>query len=148
MLHTLSRIPRELNFIEHTSDIGWKEYATHIISPFFFFFWLIIVLKLSTKKEYYFGCNTGFKFFFFFCCCFRHQRAKPIIIDPAMYSKKKSDVYWVTEKRSVPSAYKLFTGKAFSISCFPFEFLFSQLLDSSCTFVCYISLKILAFSLT
>lgn len=38
MLHTLSRIPRELNFIEHTSDIGWKEYATHIISPFFFLF--------------------------------------------------------------------------------------------------------------
>lgn len=117
---------------------------------FFFFFLLIIVLKLSTKKEYYFGCNTGVKlcFFFFFFCCFRQQRAKPIIIDPAMYSKKKSDVYWVTEKRSVPSAYKLFTGKAFSISCFPFEFLFSQLLDSSCTFVCYISLKILAFSLT
>lgn len=27
MLHTLSPIPRNLNFIEHTSDIGWKEYV-------------------------------------------------------------------------------------------------------------------------
>uniref|UniRef100_A0A2N9IA34 Uncharacterized protein n=1 Tax=Fagus sylvatica TaxID=28930 RepID=A0A2N9IA34_FAGSY len=26
LLHTLSAIPRNLNFIEHTSDIGWKEY--------------------------------------------------------------------------------------------------------------------------
>lgn len=27
LLHTLSSIPRHLNFIEHTSDIGWKEYV-------------------------------------------------------------------------------------------------------------------------
>lgn len=33
LLHTLSAIPRNLNFIEHTSDIGWKEYLAH---PFFF----------------------------------------------------------------------------------------------------------------
>nr|AFK34902.1 unknown [Lotus japonicus] len=66
LLHTLSSVPRHLNFIEHTSDIGWKE----------------------------------------------DQRAKPVIIDPALYSINKSDVFWVTEKRSVPSAYKLFTGSA------------------------------------
>ncbi|XP_004508507.1 beta-glucuronosyltransferase GlcAT14B-like [Cicer arietinum] len=66
LLHTLSSIPRHLNFIEHTSDIGWKE----------------------------------------------DQRAKPIIIDPALYSVNKSDVFWVTERRSVPTAYKLFTGSA------------------------------------
>ncbi|CAK8563400.1 unnamed protein product [Lathyrus sativus] len=66
LLHTLSSIPRHLNFIEHTSDIGWKE----------------------------------------------DQRAKPVIIDPALYSVNKSDVFWVTEKRSVPTAYKLFTGSA------------------------------------
>ncbi|MBA0710263.1 hypothetical protein Golax_025250, partial [Gossypium laxum] len=63
LLHTLSTIPRDLNFIEHTSDIGWKEY----------------------------------------------QRAKPVIIDPGLYSRRKSDVFWVTEKRSVPTAYRLFT---------------------------------------
>uniref|UniRef100_A0A251SM02 Putative glycosyl transferase, family 14 n=1 Tax=Helianthus annuus TaxID=4232 RepID=A0A251SM02_HELAN len=66
LLHTLSTVPRELNFIEHTSDIGWKEY----------------------------------------------QRAKPVIIDPGLYSNKKSDVFWVSQKRSVPTAYKLFTGSA------------------------------------
>lgn len=62
----LSTLPRELNFIEHTSDIGWKEY----------------------------------------------QRAKPVIVDPGLYSLQKSDVFWITEKRSVPTAFKLFTGSA------------------------------------
>lgn len=41
----------------------------------------------------------------------RYQRAKPVIIDPGLYSLHKSDVFWVSEKRSVPTAYKLFTGK-------------------------------------
>ncbi|CAJ1944520.1 unnamed protein product [Sphenostylis stenocarpa] len=66
LLHTLSSTPRNLNFIEHTSDIGWKE----------------------------------------------DQRAKPVIIDPALYSVNKSELFWVTEKRNVPTAYKLFTGSA------------------------------------
>lgn len=30
LLHTLSAIPRNLNFMEHTSDIGWKEYVAHL----------------------------------------------------------------------------------------------------------------------
>ncbi|KAM0933316.1 putative glycosyl transferase, family 14, beta-glucuronosyltransferase GlcAT14A/B/C [Dioscorea sansibarensis] len=66
LLYTLSTIPRHWNFIEHTSDIGWKEY----------------------------------------------QRAKPVIIDPGLYSLHKSDVFWATEKRSVPTSFKLFTGSA------------------------------------
>ncbi|KAG8094699.1 hypothetical protein GUJ93_ZPchr0012g20466 [Zizania palustris] len=66
LLYALSDLPRQLNFIEHTSDIGWKEY----------------------------------------------QRAKPVIIDPGLYSLQKSDVFWITEKRSVPTAFKLFTGSA------------------------------------
>ncbi|CAI9298406.1 unnamed protein product [Lactuca saligna] len=74
LLHTLSTVPRDLNFIEHTSDIGWKEY----------------------------------------------QRAKPVIIDPGLYSLKKSDVFWVSQKRSVPTAYKLFTGSAWMMLSRPF----------------------------
>ncbi|XP_075651710.1 beta-glucuronosyltransferase GlcAT14B-like [Castanea sativa] len=74
LLHTLSAIPRNLNFIEHTSDIGWKEY----------------------------------------------QRAKPVIIDPGLYSLHKSDVFWVSEQRSVPSAYRLFTGSAWMMLSRPF----------------------------
>uniref|UniRef100_A0A5B6YK48 Putative xylosyltransferase 1-like n=1 Tax=Davidia involucrata TaxID=16924 RepID=A0A5B6YK48_DAVIN len=74
LLHILSTIPRHLNFIEHTSDIGWKEL----------------------------------------------QRAKPVIIDPGLYSLQKSDVFWVSEKRSVPTAYKLFTGSAWMMLSRPF----------------------------
>ncbi|XP_044462880.1 beta-glucuronosyltransferase GlcAT14B-like [Mangifera indica] len=74
LLHILSTIPRDLNFIEHTSDIGWKE----------------------------------------------HQRAKPLIIDPGLYSVRKSDVFWVTQKRSVPTAYRLFTGSAWMMLSRPF----------------------------
>lgn len=74
LLHTLSAIPRNLNFIEHTSDIGWKEY----------------------------------------------QRAKPVIIDPGFYSLHKSDVFWVSEQRSVPTAYRLFTGSAWMMLSRPF----------------------------
>ncbi|KAA8523023.1 hypothetical protein F0562_009446 [Nyssa sinensis] len=74
LLHILSTIPRHLNFIEHTSDIGWKEF----------------------------------------------QRAKPVIIDPGLYSLQKSDVFWVSEKRSVPTAYKLFTGSAWMMLSRPF----------------------------
>ncbi|CAH1430003.1 unnamed protein product [Lactuca virosa] len=74
LLHTFSTVPRDLNFIEHTSDIGWKEY----------------------------------------------QRAKPVIIDPGLYSLKKSDVFWVSQKRSVPTAYKLFTGSAWMMLSRPF----------------------------
>lgn len=66
LLDAFSYLPRDLNFIDHTSNIGWKE----------------------------------------------SQRAKPIIIDPGLYMSKKADVFWVTQKRSVPSAFKLFTGSA------------------------------------
>ncbi|KAG6501214.1 beta-glucuronosyltransferase GlcAT14B-like [Zingiber officinale] len=66
LLYTLSSLPRDFNYIEHTSDIGWKEF----------------------------------------------HRARPLIIDPGLYSLQKADVFWVTEKRGLPSAFKLFTGSA------------------------------------
>ncbi|GLJ31097.1 hypothetical protein SUGI_0622470 [Cryptomeria japonica] len=66
LLHTFSSFPRDLNFIEHTSDLAWKV----------------------------------------------HHRAKPIIIDPGFYMSKKTDIFWVTERRETPTAFKLFTGSA------------------------------------
>eukprot|EP00249_Psilotum_nudum_P019271 c27174_g2_i2 orf=319-1620(+) len=69
LLHVLSYLPKDLNFIEHTSDIGWKEY----------------------------------------------QRAKPIIIDPGLYQSKKSEIFWATQRRAVPDAFKLFTGSAWVV---------------------------------
>ncbi|GAB4828292.1 Beta-glucuronosyltransferase GlcAT14B [Ancistrocladus abbreviatus] len=74
LLHALSTIPRDLNFIEHTSDIGWKEF----------------------------------------------QRARPVIIDPGLYSLQKSDVFWVPEQRNIPTAFKLFTGSAWVMLSRPF----------------------------
>ncbi|KAK6931166.1 Glycosyl transferase, family 14 [Dillenia turbinata] len=69
LLHTFSFLPRDLNFIDHTSKIGWKEF----------------------------------------------QRARPIIVDPGLYSTAKSDVFWVRQRRSVPTAFKLFTGSAWVV---------------------------------
>lgn len=66
LLHVFSYLPRDLNFLEHTSDIGWKEY----------------------------------------------QRAKPIVIDPGLYLSKKTDIFWATQRRPVPNAFKLFLGSA------------------------------------
>ncbi|KAH9322350.1 hypothetical protein KI387_016989 [Taxus chinensis] len=66
LLHTFSSFPRDLNFIEHTSNLAWKV----------------------------------------------HHRAKPIIMDPGFYMSKKTDLFWVTERREIPTAFKLFTGSA------------------------------------
>ncbi|KAM3359360.1 beta-glucuronosyltransferase GlcAT14A [Capsicum galapagoense] len=74
LLHSLRSIPRYLNFIEHTSDLDWKE-------------------------EY---------------------RAKPLIIDPGLYSLNKSDIFFVEPQRSVPTAFKLFTGSAWMMLSRPF----------------------------
>ncbi|GKU97058.1 hypothetical protein SLEP1_g10242 [Rubroshorea leprosula] len=74
LLHVFSFLPRDLNFIDHTSNIGWKEF----------------------------------------------QRAKPVIVDPGLYMQKKADVFWVTQRRSVPTAFKLFTGSAWMALSRPF----------------------------
>jgi hypothetical protein len=41
----------------------------------------------------------------------RNQRAKPIIIDPGLYLSKKSDLSLTTQRRSLPTSFKLFTGR-------------------------------------
>ncbi|CAI9787605.1 unnamed protein product [Fraxinus pennsylvanica] len=44
-----------------------------------------------------------------------NQRAKPIIVDPGLYLSKKSDIAWTTQRRSLPTSFKLFTGSAWVI---------------------------------
>ncbi|KAG6416909.1 hypothetical protein SASPL_124350 [Salvia splendens] len=44
-----------------------------------------------------------------------NQRAKPIIIDPGLYLSKKSDISWTTQRRSLPTSFKLFTGSAWVV---------------------------------
>ncbi|XP_013644855.2 beta-glucuronosyltransferase GlcAT14A [Brassica napus] len=74
LLHTFSSLDRNLNFIEHTSELGWKE----------------------------------------------EKRAMPVMIDPGLYLLNKSDIYWVTPRRSLPTAFKLFTGSAWMALSRPF----------------------------
>nr|CAD1833995.1 unnamed protein product [Ananas comosus var. bracteatus] len=66
LLHVFATLPRNLNFVEHTGRLGWKE----------------------------------------------TQRAKPLVIDPGLYMTRKSDIFWVTQRRELPNAFKLFTGSA------------------------------------
>ena len=33
-----------------------------------------------------------------------------MIVDPGLYMTEKTDVFWITQRRSVPTAFKLFTG--------------------------------------
>ncbi|KAL6543271.1 hypothetical protein OROHE_010791 [Orobanche hederae] len=69
LLSTFSDLKRELNFVEHTSHLGWKA----------------------------------------------GQRAMPLIVDPGLYQTTKSDIFWVTPNRPLPTAFKLFTGSAWMI---------------------------------
>ncbi|KAH7571641.1 hypothetical protein JRO89_XS04G0110000 [Xanthoceras sorbifolium] len=69
LIHAFSELPRDLNFIQHSSHLGWKL----------------------------------------------NKRAKPMIIDPALYSLNKSEIWWVIKQRTLPSAFKLYTGSAWTI---------------------------------
>ncbi|XP_020114232.1 beta-glucuronosyltransferase GlcAT14B-like [Ananas comosus] len=40
------------------------------------------------------------------------QRAKPIIVDPGIYLSKKFDIVVTTERRELPTSFKLYTGSA------------------------------------
>ncbi|XP_047315412.1 beta-glucuronosyltransferase GlcAT14A-like [Impatiens glandulifera] len=69
LIHGFSDLPRDLNFIQHSSHLGWKF----------------------------------------------NKRGKPIIIDPALDSLNKSNLWWVIKQRPLPTAFKLYTGSAWTI---------------------------------
>ncbi|XP_047183030.1 beta-glucuronosyltransferase GlcAT14A-like [Vigna umbellata] len=69
MIQAFSQVPKHINFIHHSSQLGWKL----------------------------------------------NKRGKPIIIDPGLYSLKKSQIWWVTKQRSLPTSFKLYTGSAWTI---------------------------------
>ncbi|XP_014511037.1 beta-glucuronosyltransferase GlcAT14A [Vigna radiata var. radiata] len=72
--HVFSSVRRDLNFIEHTGDLGWKE----------------------------------------------SDRFQPIVVDPALYLARKSQIFQATEKRATPNAFKIFTGSPWVILSRPF----------------------------
>lgn len=141
-MHIFSHLPRDLNFLEHTSDVGWKEWGCnschracllyHYLCFWFHYLpiqdvnlWSIFLLSLSC----------------------RYQRARPIIIDPGLYHSKKSGVFWAKEKRVMPASFKLFMGNVFSfvLHCqIPF---FSFFLFSFCgSFQCFYALFLYTFT--
>ncbi|XP_010488505.1 PREDICTED: beta-glucuronosyltransferase GlcAT14B [Camelina sativa] len=69
LLHIMSYLPKDLNFVNHTSYIGWKE----------------------------------------------SRRLKPVIVDPGLYLVEKTDMFFASQKRELPKAFKLFSGPSFSM---------------------------------
>ncbi|TQD78214.1 hypothetical protein C1H46_036240 [Malus baccata] len=69
LLHIMSFLPKDLNFVNHSSYIGWRE----------------------------------------------SRRLRPIIVDPGLYLSEKTDMFYATQKRVLPNAYRLFTGSSFTI---------------------------------
>ncbi|WCJ33515.1 Core-2/I-branching beta-1 6-N-acetylglucosaminyltransferase family protein [Euphorbia peplus] len=67
--HVFSSFSRDVNFIDHTSDLGWKE----------------------------------------------SQRFQPIVVDPAIYLARRTQIFTATEKRPKPDAFKVFTGSQWVI---------------------------------
>lgn len=69
LLHILSYLPKSLNFVKHSSYIGWRE----------------------------------------------SKKLKPIIVDPGLYLAEKTAMFYASQKRELPNAYRLFTGSSFAI---------------------------------
>ncbi|KAJ9154054.1 hypothetical protein P3X46_027432 [Hevea brasiliensis] len=69
LLHILSYLPRDFNFVNHTSYIGWRE----------------------------------------------SKQLKPIIVDPGLYLSERTEMFYATQKRDLPNAFRIFTGSSFSI---------------------------------
>ncbi|KAI9120470.1 hypothetical protein K1719_007503 [Acacia pycnantha] len=69
LIKAFSGLPRDINFIHHTSHLGWKF----------------------------------------------NKWGKPMIIDPGLYSLKKSEIWLVSKQRSLPTAFKLYTGSAWTM---------------------------------
>ncbi|KAF6171080.1 hypothetical protein GIB67_010948 [Kingdonia uniflora] len=69
LLHILSYLPKDLNFVNHTSYIGWRE----------------------------------------------SHRMKPIVVDPGLYLSSKSEIFYATQRRELPNAYRMFTGSPSAI---------------------------------
>ena len=43
--------------------------------------------------------------------CHSNIRAKPIVLDPGLYLSKKFDLTMTTERRELPTSFKLYTGR-------------------------------------
>jgi hypothetical protein len=54
LLYVFSSLPRDLNFIEHTSDIGWKKHVEKYLGQFYSGFHLFMfkqITRLEIKEQ-------------------------------------------------------------------------------------------------
>jgi hypothetical protein len=49
-----------------------------------------------------------------FLLLYRSRRLKPIIVDPGLYLSEKTGMFYASQKRDLPNAFRLFTGVALS----------------------------------
>lgn len=104
---------------------------------------LLLVGNCKLKKKWCFFSlwiltqNTQFSHETFKC---RTQRARPIVVDPGLYLSKKFDVLVTSERRELPTSFKLYTGKLFNIhyleffSCLTSIYLKSFLFCTCCVY--------------
>ena len=85
---------------------AWLEGVSTLFSPIY------ISLYVSRSSVSVMVFDT---ILIWFC---RDKRAMPLIIDPGLYLSTKKDVFWVSPKRTLPTSFKLFTGK-FCYSLYP-----------------------------
>ncbi|KDP20340.1 hypothetical protein JCGZ_06426 [Jatropha curcas] len=69
LLHIFSYLPKDFNFLNHTSYLGWRE----------------------------------------------SRKMKPIIVDPGLYLSDRTDMFYASQKRELPNAFRIFTGSRLSI---------------------------------
>ncbi|KAM7252889.1 hypothetical protein ACFE04_008801 [Oxalis oulophora] len=69
LLHILSYLPKDLNFVNHSSYIGWRE----------------------------------------------SKQLRPIIVDPGHYLMERTDMFYATQKRPLPNAFRMYTGSTSAI---------------------------------
>lgn len=47
-----------------------------------------------------------------FLVLYRSRRLRPIIVDPGLYLSEKTGMFYASQKRGLPNAFRLFTGVA------------------------------------
>lgn len=45
-----------------------------------------------------------------FLVLYRSRRLRPIIVDPGLYLSEKTGMFYASQKRDLPNAFRLFTG--------------------------------------
>ena len=99
LAHAFSSISRDANFIDHTSELGWKEwgYFSHIHGFIIIFYpafhWSLLFLFSGD------------------------QIIRPIVVDPGLYLARRTQIYCANEKCPMPNAFKFSQANSPPLFC-------------------------------